>query len=62
MITAMLKTLFDTPADLKAYERYRPSSHQGKSYLNAFALSEDAEDLILGVCLFVITPLLLIHS
>lgn len=44
------QTLFDTKADLKAYQNYRSAFHHGKSYLDEFALSENAEDLIIGVC------------
>lgn len=43
------RTLFDTKADLKAYQNYRSAFHHGKSYLDEFALSENAEDLIIGL-------------
>jgi len=51
------QTLFETMADLKAYQKYRPALHGGKSYLDAFALGEDAEDLILGVCFYTLSTI-----
>ena len=45
----MSQPLFNSVADLDVYGKYHPAFHQGKSYLEAFGLSPDTEDLILGV-------------